>query len=87
MSLQAFQHALDQLRAGTLDVSTFCQRLRAEPLPPGLPPRFGEVLGNLLDRTESGALFGGESCSFSQEDLNASLQLWIDKARERLAGS
>jgi hypothetical protein len=85
MSLQTFQHALDQLRAGTLDVTTFCARLRTEPLPPGLPPKLGEVLGNLLDRMESGALFAGESCSFSHEDLSASFHLWIDKARERLA--
>jgi hypothetical protein len=87
MPLQAFQLALDQLRAGTLDVTRFCHRVRAEPLPPALPPRFAEVLGNLLDRLESSALFGGESCSFSQEELSASFQLWIDKARERLGGS
>lgn len=84
MSLQTFQHALDQLRAGTLGVMAFCTRLRTEPLPPGLPPKFAEVLGKLLDRMESGALFAGESCSFSQEDLSDSFQLWLDKARERL---
>ena len=85
MSLDAIQHTLDQLRDGTLDVSAFCRRLREQPLPTELPPRYGEVLGNLLDRLESSALFGGESCSFSQEDLAASVQAWIDKARQRLA--
>lgn len=85
MSLEAIQHTLDQFRAGTLDVNTLCRHLREQPVPPALPPRFGEVLGNLLDRLESSAMFGGESCSFSQDDLAASLQTWIDKARERLA--
>lgn len=85
MPLENFQQALDSLRSGTLDAGAFCRRLRAEPLPPALPARYAEVLGSLLDRLESGAMFGGESCSFSQEELVASLQLWIDKARERLA--
>ena len=85
MSLEAIQHALDQFRADTLDVSALCRHLREQPLPPELPARFGEVLGNLLDRLESSAMFGGESCSFSQDDLTASVQTWIDKARQRLA--
>ena len=45
-----------------------------------LPPRYGEVLLNLMDRLESSALFSEESCSFSQKDLLANLQGWIDKA-------
>lgn len=49
-----------------------------------LPGPFGEVLGKLLDRIEASALFSEESCSFSQKDLMASLQLWADKARAKL---
>ncbi|MDH6593568.1 hypothetical protein M2165_003457 [Variovorax sp. TBS-050B] len=49
-----------------------------------LPPRYGEVLLNLLDRLESSALFSEESCSFSQKDLLDNLQAWADKARGRL---
>ena len=49
-----------------------------------LPPRYSEVLLNLLDRLESSALFSEESCSFSQKDLLASLQMWVDKARALL---
>ena len=49
-----------------------------------LPPRYGEVLLNLLDRLESGALFSEESCSFSQKDLLDNLQVWVDKARGQL---
>ena len=58
---------------------------QARELQAALPPRFAEVLLNLLDRLESSALFSEESCSFSQKDLLDSLQLWTDKARERLA--
>lgn len=84
MALDAMEGDLLALRAGTLDTAAFCGRARAEPLDPALPPRFGEVLADLLDRLESSAMFSGESCSFSQEDLLAALQAWIDKARERL---
>ncbi|WP_225784808.1 hypothetical protein [Xenophilus sp. Marseille-Q4582] len=60
---------------------------QARQLQAALPPRFSEVLLNLLDRLESSALFSEESCSFSQKDLLDSLQLWADKARERLASA
>jgi hypothetical protein len=43
------------------------------------------VLQPLLDRIEASALFSEESCSFSQKDLLASLQMWADKARLRLS--
>lgn len=49
-----------------------------------LPEKFGVVLGDLLDRIESSALFSGESCSFSQQSLFDNLQLWADKARAKL---
>ena len=50
-----------------------------------LPPRYSEVLLNLLDRLESSALFSEESCSFSQKDLVDSLRMWVDKAHATLA--
>ena len=49
-----------------------------------LPPRYGDVLLNLLDRLEAGALFTEESCSFSQKDLLDNLQIWADKAQVQL---
>ena len=49
-----------------------------------LPPRYGEVLLNLMDRLESSSLFSEESCSFSQKDLVANVQVWVEKAREAL---
>lgn len=50
-----------------------------------LPPRYTEVLLQLLDRLESSALFSEESCSFSQKELFDSLQLWLDKAKAQPA--
>ena len=52
-----------------------------------LPPRYSEVLLNLLDRLESSALFSEESCSFSQKDLVANLTMWIEKAQATLNAS
>nr|WP_246316159.1 hypothetical protein [Tepidicella baoligensis] len=70
MSLHAFVQAARQAPAALLSQ---------------LPAAFGEVWHNLLDRLESSALFAEESCSFSQKDLIDSLQLWIDKAAQRLS--
>lgn len=76
---------LAALRDGTVTPPTFCSRARAEvDLRRCLPPRYDEVLLNLLDRLESSALFTEESCSFSQRELHASLALWLEKARARL---
>lgn len=55
-----------------------------ETLLAALPPRYGEVLLQLLDRLESSALFSEESCSFSQTDLLANLQVWLEKAGGQL---
>ncbi len=52
-----------------------------------LPPRYSEVLLNLLDRLESSALFSEESCSFSQKDLVANLTMWVEKAQATLSAS
>lgn len=83
-SIQSIQAALEALRAGNLGVQAFSTQVRsqAEGLP--LPARYGHVLGDLLDRLESSALFSEESCSFSQSGLLDNLQLWVDKARGQL---
>ena len=52
-----------------------------------LPPRYSEVLLNLLDRLESSALFSEESCSFSQKDLVGNLTMWVEKAQGTLNAS
>ena len=83
--LQAFEQALAALRAQPGSVQTFSASVRAQTaLLAALPPQFTTVLHQLLDRLESSALFAEESCSFSQQDLLASLDLWLEKARPRL---
>ncbi len=84
-SLDAIASELAKLRAGEVGVAAFSSRARAHPgLLASLPPPFTTVLHDLLDRLESSALFSEESCSFSQSGLLDNLQLWLDKARQRV---
>ncbi len=79
------QDALTAFSQGSLTASALSHTARAQTdLLAALPPRYAEVLHGLLDRLESSALFSEESCSFSQKDLLASLQMWVDKARALL---
>ncbi|MEA3394109.1 MAG: hypothetical protein U9R55_05705 [Pseudomonadota bacterium] len=71
--------------ATRLRAADFSQAARAHTVELNLPPRYADVLHQLLDRLESSALFAEESCSFSQQDLLDSLQLWLDKASQQLA--
>lgn len=83
--LHALQQALQQLSAGKITAGELGAQARATPhLLARLPPRYGEVLQDLLDRLEASALFTEESCSFSQSDLLTHLQGWADKAQETL---
>jgi hypothetical protein len=73
------------LQSGSGSASALSSEARASAdLLGALPPRYAEVLLNLLDRLESSALFSEESCSFSQKDLLDNLQVWVDKARGQL---
>lgn len=81
-ALERLQHALLAAQSGEITTAAFCHQVRADiPVFGALPPRYLEVLNPLLDRLESAALFTEESCSFSQRDQFASLQMWLDKAR------
>ncbi|GAB3500986.1 hypothetical protein GCM10027399_27710 [Curvibacter fontanus] len=83
--LAPLQAEFDALRAGRRRATEFSRQARAHTaLLAALPPRYTEVLLGLLDRLESSALFAEESCSFSQQDLLDSLQLWLDKAAQQL---
>lgn len=65
--------------------STLIARWRSETaLLAALPPRYGEVLEQLLTRFESAAAFGEESCSFSVSELTGQLSIWLDKAERQL---
>ncbi len=85
--LAALQLQLDALRSGQLRAADFSQAARVQTAMLALPPRYADVLHQLLDRLESSALFAEESCSFSQQGLLDSLQLWLDKAGRQLADS
>lgn len=84
-ALAAMQARLGQLQQGQLRASDLSEWARAQTaLLNHLPVQFDQVLQDLLNRLEAGALFTEESCSFSQRDIINSLQLWIDKAAARL---
>lgn len=86
--LQQLRSGFEQLAHSQISASTLGQQARAATaLLEALPPRYCEVLLNLLDRLESSALFTEESCSFSQKDLIDNLLLWADKARSQLEKS
>jgi hypothetical protein len=79
--LQVLCSALADLRRDAMTAAAFSElALAQQQLLAALPPRFADVLTQLLSRLESSALFTEESCSFSRHDLLDSLQLWLDKA-------
>ncbi|MCR8956391.1 hypothetical protein M0765_001185 [Variovorax sp. S2] len=86
VQLDAIGARIDALRSGRGEsITALSNEARASSeLLAALPPRYGELLLNLLDRLESSALFSEESCSFSQKDLLDNLQVWVDKARAQL---
>lgn len=76
---------LDAARSGQLPVPALAANWRAQArLLAALPPRYGEVLEQLLTQLESGSLFTEESCSFSQKDLLDSMGTWLEKAQATL---
>ena len=83
-TLHDMTQSLLACQRGELPLNALLQQWRSQTASLPLPPRFGEVAAQWLDRLEAGALFSEESCSFSQKDLLESLHLWADKARERL---
>lgn len=49
-----------------------------------LPAVFEGALESILERLESTATFTEESCSFSQSDFLAALNIWLEKSRSYL---
>jgi len=84
-TLTRMTEALGASTQGQLSQAEMIQQWRSGAAHLPLPEKFGAVLGDLLDRIEASALFSEESCSFSQKDLLANLQLWADKARAKLS--
>ncbi len=83
-TLDRMQQALIACERGELPIAQLSAQWRSAAATLPLPARYGEVLGDLLDRIEAGALFSEESCSFSQKDLLSGLQLWAGKAAQAL---
>ena len=82
---QSLSRALEQLRTGQCQVAELAARAaESAELRAALPERFDTVLNDLLDRLSASALFGEESCSFSQKDLLDGLQSWLAHAQLRL---
>ena len=84
-TLTRMTEALAARSRGQLPQSELIRLWRSGAATLPLPDKFGEVLGSLLDRIEASALFREESCSFSQQGLLDNLQLWADKARDKLS--
>jgi hypothetical protein len=85
LQLADTQAKLTALQAGQIRTTELTDAARAaSDLLSSLPPKFEEVLNNILDRLESSALFTEESCSFSQSGLLENLGVWIEKASARI---
>jgi hypothetical protein len=85
-ALHALQDALHAIWQGRFSAADFCRIWRAQrSLLAALPVRYAQVMEDLLGRLEAGSLFSEESCSFSQVDLLANLDAWLDKAQLMLA--
>ncbi|GIZ50025.1 hypothetical protein [Noviherbaspirillum aridicola] len=86
-ALGAMRASLQALQQKRISIGSFCQVWRAQSsLLAALPPRYGQVMEDLLGRMEAGSLFTEESCSFSHEDLQTGLSTWLDKAAQQLGG-
>lgn len=82
-TFQILHDSLNAVRADKLGIAEFCQLWRAQSaLLASLPSRYRAVMEDLLSRLEAGSLFTEESCSFSQIDLLATLDVWLETARQ-----
>lgn len=84
-ALQSLRATLIDLQRRSITIAAFCRAWRAQTaLLDDLPPRYRQVMEDLLARLESGSLFSEGSDPFNQEDLQANLAIWLDKAQETL---
>jgi hypothetical protein len=84
-ALHALRESLTDLREKRIAAMSFCRIWRAQTaLLAQLPPRYAQVMEDLLARMEAGSLFTEESCSFSQDGPQANLAVWLDTAERTL---
>lgn len=82
-TFQILHDSLNAVRENKLGITEFCQLWRSQSaLLSSLPSRYNKVMEDLLSRLEAGSLFTEESCSFSQIDLLATLDVWLETARQ-----
>lgn len=85
-SIDALHSSMRALRERQIPIDAFCATWRGQAaLLAALPPRYAEVMEDLLGRLETGSQFSEESCSYSQDDLLKALGDWLDKAAAKLA--
>ena len=85
-SLLPMQQSLNSLREGAISTAELCKTWRAQTdVLAQLPPQYTQAMEDILGRMEAGSLFTEESCSFSQEDLITTLDMWLDNAERTLA--
>ena len=84
-SIAALQASIETLRSKQSNAAQFCVLWRSQDdLLDRLPPRYRDVMEDLLGRLESGSAFSEESCSYSQDDLLGALEDWLNKAQAKL---
>lgn len=87
-ALRSLQDSLQAIRHSRITIADLCRIWRGQSaLLADLPPRYTQVMEDLLGRLEAGSLFTEESCSFSQIDLLATLDMWLDKSEMALSKS
>ena len=85
-ALDAMRESLTALQRQNMSVTAFCGAWRTHHAAlNALPARYAQVMEDVLGRLESGSLFTEESCSFSQQDLQDTLAIWLDKATQALS--
>ena len=86
--IQVLRDSVTAFKTKELKIAALCAAWRQQQaLLASLPPRYRDVMEDLLGRLESGSHFTEESCSYSQDDLLAALHDWLDKASLKLAAS
>jgi hypothetical protein len=85
-SIQTLRDTLLALQAKSTTTERFCRTWRDQTnLLAVLPPRYCDVMEDLLARMESGSHFIEESCSYSQDELALALTDWLDKVETKLS--
>ncbi len=82
---EALGRSLTDFEAGRIDMDALVAIWRRHGVDDTtLPAKWREVLDGLLMRLESARLFSGESCSFSQSELLATMREWLNRVQAQV---